>query len=83
LARLSIFLRNQDHDAGDFYLIFVIDPARHVLGEVRLSTLLCTQRPRRMSEIMEADFRLIPVSMDQEEVASLFRHYGMVSAGRC
>ena len=75
------FLRNQDHDAGDFYLIFVIDPARHVLGEVRLSTLLCTQRPRRMSEIMEADFRLIPVSMDQEEVASLFRHYGMVSAG--
>ena len=75
------FLRNQDHDAGDFYLIFVIDPARHVLGEVRLSTLLCTQRPRRMSEIMEADFRLIPVSMDQEEVASLFRHYGMVCAG--
>ena len=75
------FLRNEEHDAGDFYLIFVIDPMRHVLGQVRLSTLLCTQRPRRMSEIMDADFRLIPVSMDQEEVASLFRHYGMVSAG--
>ena len=75
------FLRNEEHDAGDFYLIFVIDPTRHVLGQVRLSTLLCTQRPRRMSEIMDADFRLIPVSMDQEEVASLFRHYGMVSAG--
>ena len=30
---------------------------------------------------MEADFRLIPVNMKQEEVAVLFRQYGMVSAG--
>jgi magnesium transporter len=30
---------------------------------------------------MESDFRSIPVDMDQEEVAVLFRRYGMVSAG--
>ena len=37
-------------------------------------------RPRRVSEIMEGDFRKIPADMDQEEVSILFRRYGMVSA---
>lgn len=75
------FLRSGDIKIADFYLIFVVDPARKPLGEVPLSKLLCSQRHRRISEIMENNFRLIPVNMDQEEVAVLFRRYGMVSAG--
>jgi magnesium transporter len=75
------YLRGGKSTTDDFYLIFVVDPARKPLGEVPLSKLLCAQRPRRISEIMEPDFRSIPVDMDQEEVAILFRRYGMVSAG--
>ena len=75
------FLRSGKTTTEGFYLIFVIDPACKPLGEVPLSKLLCSQRPRRVSEIMESDFRSIPVDMDQEEVAVLFRRYGMVSAG--
>ena len=75
------YLREGKSTTDDFYLIFVVDPARKPLGEVPLSKLLCAQRPRRISEIMESDFRSIPVDMDQEEVAVLFRRYGMVSAG--
>jgi magnesium transporter len=75
------YLRGGKSTTDDFYLIFVVDPARKPLGEVALSKLLCAQRPRRVSEIMESDFRSIPVDMDQEEVAVLFRRYGMVSAG--
>ena len=75
------FLRSSSSDTDEFYLIFVIDPARNPIGEVRLSRLLCTPRPRRISEIMESDFRKIPVDMDQEEVSILFRRYGMVCAG--
>ena len=75
------YLRSGKSTTDDFYLIFVVDPARKPLGEVPLSKLLCAQRPRRISEIMEPDFRSIPVDMDQEEVAVLFRRYGMVSAG--
>ena len=75
------YLRSGKSTTDDFYLIFVVDPARKPLGEVPLSKLLCAQRPRRISEIMESDFRSIPVDMDQEEVAVLFRRYGMVSAG--
>ena len=75
------YLRGGKSATDDFYLIFVVDLARKPLGEVPLSKLLCAQRPRRISEIMESDFRSIPVDMDQEEVAVLFRRYGMVSVG--
>jgi magnesium transporter len=75
------FLRSSKSLIEDFYLIFVTDPSRKPLGEIALSRLLCAQRPRRVSEIMDTDFRSIPVDMDQEEVAVLFRRYGMVSAG--
>ena len=75
------FLRSSDLDIEEFYLIFVVDAARNMVGEVRLSRLLRAQRPRRISEIMETDFRKIPVTMDQEEVSILFRRYGMVCAG--
>ena len=75
------FLRSGKSAIEDFYLIFVTDPARKPLGEIALSRLLCAQRPRRVSELMDTDFRSIPVDMDQEEVAVLFRRYGMVSAG--
>ena len=75
------FLRSGKIQTDEFYLIFVIDPARKPIGEVALSKLLCAQRPRRVVEIMESDFRSVPVDMDQEEVALLFRRYGMVSAG--
>ena len=75
------FLRSGKLAIEDFYLIFVIDPSRRPLGEIGLSRLLCAQRPRRVSELMNADFCSIPVDMDQEEVAMLFWRYGMVSAG--
>ena len=75
------FLRASDLDIEEFYLIFVVDAARNMVGEVRLSRLLRAQRQRRISEIMETDFRKIPVTMDQEEVSILFRRYGMVCAG--
>ena len=75
------YLRGGKSTTDDFYLIFVVDPAHKPLGEVPPSKLLCAQRPRRISEIMESDFRSVPVDMDQEEVAVLFRRYGMLSAG--
>jgi len=74
------FLRSSPFGDTDFYLIFVVDPGRSPIGEISLGKLLCTPRPRRVGEIMQGDFRKIPADMDQEEVAILFRRYGMVSA---
>jgi magnesium transporter len=74
------FMRGQDDLPEEFYSIMIIDPARRVLGQVRLSRLLGQQRPVRLSEIMETTAQQIPASMDQEEVAVLFRRYALVSA---
>jgi len=74
------FMRGQDDLPEEFYSIMIIDPARRVLGQVRLSQLLGQQRPVRLSEIMETTAQQIPASMDQEEVAVLFRRYALVSA---
>lgn len=75
------FLRASDVDNDDFYVIMVTDINGHYVGEVRLNTLLCSQRPKRISEIMVTDIQPIPVTTDQEEVALLFRRYGMVTSG--
>ncbi|MGU9961845.1 MAG: magnesium transporter [Candidatus Puniceispirillales bacterium WSBS_2018_MAG_OTU23] len=74
------FMRAEDDLPEDFYAIIVVDPARRVLGQVRLSRLLSMMRPIRMNDIMETTPHQIPVSMDQEEVAVVFRRYGLVSA---
>lgn len=75
------FLRSSELDSDEFYLIMVTDAGGHPVGEVRLNKLLCSQRPRRIVEIMNAEIRSIPATMDQEEVALLFRRYGMVTTG--
>ena len=75
------YLRSTELDNDEFYLIMVTDTAGHPVGEVRLNKLLCAQRLRRISEIMDTDIRSLPVTMDQEEVALLFRRYGMVTTG--
>ena len=70
-------LSRTDHD--DFYIIMVVDAQLHPVGEINVGRLLRANRPVRLSEIMNVDFRSVPVNMDQEEVAMLFRRYGMVT----
>ena len=75
------YLRSLDPvDNQDFYLIMVIDQNLHPVGEINVGRLLRANRPVRLSEIMNTDFRSVPVHMDQEEVAMLFRHYSMVAS---
>ena len=74
------FMRSQQNLPEDFYSIIVVDPAQRVLGQVMLSRLLASQRPVRLSDIMMDTPQQIPASMDQEEVALLFKRYALVTA---
>lgn len=74
------FMRSQQDLPEDFYSIIVVDPAQRVLGQVMLSRLLSSQRPVRLSDLMMETPQQIPVSMDQEEVALLFKRYALVTA---
>lgn len=66
--------------ATDFWEIFVIDGARRPVGTVRLSWLLTTPPAIAVADIMQREQTLIPVVMDQEEVALQFQKYALISA---
>ena len=74
------FMRTTEHLPNNFYDIFVVDPAHHPLGKLSLSHLMRSKRPVRVVEIMRKDFHKVPLVMDQEDVAMMFRKYGLVSA---
>lgn len=64
----------------NFYELIVIDGDRRPIGTVALDRLLRSQRPVPVSDIMDGDPTVIPVDMDQEEVALLFQRYNHASA---
>ena len=74
------FMRASEDLPTDFYDLFVVNPKHKPVGTIPLSRVLRTRRPVRITEIMEPDMRPVPLAMDQEEVAYLFRQYGLVSA---
>ena len=63
-----------------FYEIVVVDQGHKPVGSIPLSTLLQSKRPVSVTNIMHEQMKLIPVDMDQEEVAFLFRQRDLVSA---
>lgn len=64
----------------DFYDIYIVNPKHHPIGFLPLSRIMRTRRHVRLTEFMESDMKVIPLTMDQEDVAYLFRQYGLVSA---
>ena len=66
--------------ATDFWEIFVIDTERRPVGTMRLSWLLTTPPGIAVADVMQREQTLIPVDMDQEEVALQFQKYALISA---
>jgi magnesium transporter len=64
----------------DYYDVIVVDAKYHPVGVIRLSRLLQAEKDDLVTAHMEKQFWPIPVEMDQEEVAALFRKYGLVTA---
>jgi magnesium transporter len=74
------YLRAGEGLAKDFWEVFVVDERHHPIGTMLLSWILRTQRKVRVAEIMKREQTLIPVDMDQEEVALRFQKYALISA---
>nr|CAK32552.1 divalent cation transporter [uncultured organism] len=74
------YMRAAEDLPDDFYDLYIVNPKHHPIGFIPLSRALRTRRPVRLTEIMETDMKVIPLTMDQEEVAYLFHQYGLVSA---
>lgn len=74
------YLRRNDDLTTDFWEIFVVDPAHKPIGTCALSWILRTPRAILVSDVMKREQTLIPVDMDQEEVALRFQKYALISA---
>ncbi|MEQ8309655.1 MAG: magnesium transporter [Sphingopyxis sp.] len=73
-------LREDADLASDFWEIFVVDPMHRPVGTCQLSWILRTPRDIAISDVMKREQTLIPVDMDQEEVALRFQKYALISA---
>src|SRR5438874_5747206 len=74
------YLRSTADLPTDFWEVFVVSPSHHPVGTCKLSTILRTSRNTPVSDILFRDQTLIPVDMDQEDVALRFQKYALVSA---
>ncbi|MEA1072593.1 magnesium transporter [Sphingomonas sp. LY160] len=74
------YLRSSDELADDFWEVFVVSPNHHPIGTCKLSTILRSARSIPVADIMIAKQTLIPVGLDQEEVALKFQKYALISA---
>lgn len=74
------YMRAAEDLPDDFYDLYIVNPKHQPIGKIPLSRVLRTRRPVRLTEIMETDMNAISVTTDQEEVAHMFRQYGLVSA---
>jgi magnesium transporter len=74
------YLRSTADLPTDFWEVFVVSADHHPVGTCKLSTILRTPRTTRVSDIMAREQTLIPVDMDQEDVALRFQKYALVSA---
>ena len=80
VGQMIDYVRSQRNLPDDFYDIFIVDAKNRPLGVLPLSRLIRSRRSQSLSELMETQLHTIPAEDDQENVAFLFRKYGLVSA---
>lgn len=64
----------------DFFDLFVVDSAHHVVGEIPLGRVVRARRSEKIDDLALEEIHPIPATMDQEDVASLFRREDLTSA---
>ncbi|HSG34498.1 MAG TPA: magnesium transporter [Sphingomonadaceae bacterium] len=74
------YLREHDELTTEFWEVFIVDAKHHPVGTCQLSWILRTPRHIALRDVMKHDQTLIPVTMDQEEVALRFQRYALISA---
>jgi magnesium transporter len=80
VGQIIDYLRAGEDLPTDFWEVFVVDPGHKPIGTILLSWILRTPRSFAVADLMQREQTLIPVDMDQEEVALRFQKYALISA---
>lgn len=79
LGQIIDSLEDIENIPEHFYDIYVVDEENKLLGEIPLSWILRHPRRTLVSKVMNEDVKSVPVDLDQEEVAYIFKRYGLSS----
>ena len=74
------FLRNERDLPRDFFDIFLVDSTDVPVGSIPLSRIMRAHQHVALNALMVVEMKTVPVEMDQEDVAFLFRQRDLVSA---
>ncbi len=80
VGQVLTYLTGNEDLPDDYDEIFVVDSKEKPVGIIHISKLIRHKRSDRLREVMNQEFKAIDVSLDQEEVAYMFRHYDLNSA---
>ncbi len=80
VGQIIDYLRAGEDLPTDFWEVYVVDPGHKPVGTILLSWILRTPRSFAVADLMQREQALIPVDMDQEEVALRFQKYALISA---
>ena len=73
-------LRKERDLPRDFFDIFLVDSTDVPVGSIHLSRIMRAHRHVALNALMVGEMKTVPVEMDQEDVAFLFRQRDLVSA---
>jgi magnesium transporter len=79
LGQAIDIIRAKREDVVNFFYLFVLDDFERLVGVVSLKDLVLEPAGRRIREIMNPEVISVPVHLDQEEVAQLFKKYDLVT----
>lgn len=68
-------LRRLSEQLEQVFYVYVVDKRRHLVGVLSMRDLILARPDRRLAQIMIPGVFSVPATMDQEEVARLFRRY--------
>ncbi len=74
------FLRKERDLPRDFFDIFLVDSTDVPVGSIPLNRIMRAHRHVALNALMVVEMKTVPVEMDQEDVAFLFRQRDLVSA---
>jgi magnesium transporter len=72
-------LRRLNETYEQMFYVYVVDTRRHLVGVLSMRDMILALPDKPVNRIMHTEVRSLPATMDQEEVAQLFRKYNYLA----
>jgi magnesium transporter len=70
-------IKKQTEEVDNLHYVFVVNDANRLVGILEITRLLWAKPNKTAEDLMESEIITVPVEMDQEQVAHIFRKYDL------